>query len=324
MNQFMKMIVTLAVGAVLPLTAQAQSQIWPSRPVTLIVPFTAGTTSDDIARSFADFLSRKLGVGVVVDNKGGAGGNIGGAAAAKSAPDGYTFLFATTGPAATNKLMYKEMPYDPQKDLAPIGLLGKSPIIVVARADLPVANLQEFIAQAKMPGASFSVGYPGNGTLGHVTGAMLQTTIKATFAEAQYRGSAQIMNDLLGGHIDLGMDSMAAYVPQVEAGKLKALAIASAKRWPKLPQVPTVSESGLPGFEASVWYAILAPMGVDAAISTRINGYVNSYLIEDKTRTLFTELGIETGGGSSSDLAKFIDSELVKWAPVIKAAKIDF
>ena len=322
MNQMLKTVVAAAAGTLLSVSAQAQD--WPRKPVTLIVPFTAGTTSDVIARSFADYLTGKLGVGVIVDNKGGAGGNIGGGAAAKAAPDGYTFLFATTGPAATNKLMYKDMTYDPQKDLAPVGLLGKSPIIIVARADLPAANLQEFIALTKKPQASFSVGYPGNGTLGHVTGAMLQTTIKATFADAQYRGSAQIMNDLLGGHIDLGMDSMAAYVPQVEAGKLKALAIASAKRWPKLPQVPTVSESGLPGFEASVWYAILAPIGVNADISTRLNGYVNSYLTEDKTRTLFTELGIETGGGSSADLAKFIDSELVKWGPVIKAAKIDF
>ena len=303
-------------------TCAAQS--WPSRQIFFIVPFAAGGGVDAFARPLAAQLDKQLGQRVLIENRAGAGGTAGAALAAKAAPDGYTFLFATTGPAATNKLMYKDMTYDPQKDLAPVGLLGKSPIIIVARADLPAANLQEFIALTKKPQASFSVGYPGNGTLGHVTGAMLQTTIKATFADAQYRGSAQIMNDLLGGHIDLGMDSMAAYVPQVEAGKLKALAIASAKRWPKLPQVPTVSESGLPGFEASVWYAILAPIGVNADISTRLNGYVNSYLTEDKTRTLFTELGIETGGGSSADLAKFIDSELVKWGPVIKAAKIDF
>ncbi len=314
----------LAIAACALFAGQAQAQNWPDKAVTLVVPFTAGTTSDVIARSFGDYLAAKIGKPVVIDNKGGAGGNIGGAAAAKAAPDGYTFLFSTTGPAATNKLMYKEMSFDPQKDLAPMGLIGKSPIIIAARPNLPAATMQEFIAAAKKPDANFSVGYPGNGTLGHVTGALLQVTIGAKFAETQHRGSASIINDLMGGHLDLGMDSMAAYVPQVEAGKLKALAVASAKRWPKLPNVPTVSESGIPGFEASVWYAVLAPKGVSDDITQKMNGYVNAYIAEEKTRTLFTELGIETGGGTPAELTAFIEAELKKWAPVIKAAGIQF
>jgi tripartite-type tricarboxylate transporter receptor subunit TctC len=322
MKKLLKAIL-LAGLAMLPIN-NVRAEGWPTKPVTLVVPFTAGTTSDVIARSFAEYLSTKLGVGVVVENKGGAGGNIGAAAVVHAVPDGYTLLFATTGQAATNKLMYKEMSFDPQKDLLPIGLVGKSPIIIVARQKLPAASLQEFIDAAKKPGASFTVGYPGNGTLGHITGSMLQTKAGVKLAEAQYRGSAQIMTDLLGDHIDLGMDSMAAYVPQIEAGTIKALAIASSKRWPKLPQVPTASESGLPNFEAGVWYAVLGPKGTPDSVLDKINANINAYLGEEKTRTLFTDFGIETGGGSAADLKTFIESEIVKWGPVIKAAGIDF
>ena len=157
-----------------------------------------------------------------------------------------------------------------------------------------------------------------------MTGALLQVTIGAKFAETQHRGSASIINDLMGGHLDLGMDSMAAYVPQVEAGKLKALALASAKRWPKLPNVPTVAESGIPGFEASVWYAVLAPTGTQADIVQKMNAHVNAYIAEEKTRALFAELGIETSGGTPAQLASFIEAEMKKWAPVIKAAGIQF
>lgn len=322
MNKMLTAAVTIAGCAFIAASAQAQG--WPDKAVTLVVPFTAGTTSDVIARSFADYLAAKIGKPVVIDNKGGAGGNIGGVAAAKAAPDGYTFLFSTTGPAATNKLMYKEMSFDPQKDLTPIGLIGKSPIIIAARPNLPAATMQEFIAAATKSDANFSVGYPGNGTLGHVTGALLQVTIGTKFAETQHRGSASIINDLMGGHLDLGMDSMAAYVPQVEAGKLKALAIASAKRWPKLPNVPTVAESGIPGFEASVWYAVLAPTGTNADIVSKMNAHVNAFIAEEKTRTLFAELGIETSGGTPQELKSFIETEMKKWAPVIKAAGIQF
>ena len=189
-----------------------QAQTWPSRPVTVVVPFLAGTTGDIVARGLVEHLASALGQPFIVDNRAGAGGNIGGAAVAKAAPDGYTLLLATTGPAANNKFMYKNMPYDPQRDFAPIVLMGKSPVIITAKNSLPATTLKELVEYAKANPGKITAGYPGNGTFGHVTGELLQQSAGMTFVPAQYRGSPAIITDLLGGHIDIGMDSMAPYV----------------------------------------------------------------------------------------------------------------
>jgi tripartite-type tricarboxylate transporter receptor subunit TctC len=314
----------LSVGACAALTPRAHAETWPSRPVTLVVPFTAGTTSDVIARSLAHELTEQLGQPFIIENKTGAGGNIGAAAVARSAPDGYTILFATTGQAATNQLMYKHMEYDPQRDFTSVVLVSKAPIIIVARPDAPYSTLQEFISFAKANANKATAGFPGSGTLGHITGELLQTKAGIVFSYTQYRGSAQILTDLIGGHIDIGMDSMAAYVPAVEAGKIKALALASAQRWPKLPNVPTVSESGLPEFEASVWYAVLAPANVPADVVSKLNTATNTWLAKQQTRQFLNNLGIETAGGTPEQLKAFIKSEIDKWSPIIKAANITF
>lgn len=297
---------------------------WPTRPVTLIVPFTAGTTSDVVARGLVEHLSRAFGQTVVIDNRGGAGGNIGAAAVAKAPADGYTLLFATTGPAATNKLMYKDMPFDPERDFVPVALVGKSAIIIVARPDAPFSTLKELVEFAKANPNKLTAGYPGNGTLGHITGELLQGTAGVKFAHAQYRGSPPIMTDLIGKHIDIGMDSMAAYVTNVQEGKIKALAIAGNKRWSKLPNVPTASESGLPGFEASVWYALLAPRGTAPEIIAKLNAATNQYLASDKAKAALDTLGVEIAGGSPADLQAFMAAETKKWAPIIKQANIQF
>lgn len=311
-----------ATAALAP--APATAQTWPARPITLVVPFTAGTASDVLARSFAEYLQKRLGQPVVIDNRGGAGGNIGGAAVAKAAPDGYTFLFATTGPAATNKLMYANMAFDPERDFAPVALVAKLPVIIVTRAGAPIADLGALIAYAKANPGKLSIGFPGNGTLGHITGLMLARSGGLDVNAVQYRGSAQIISDLLGGHIDLGMDSMAAYVTNVQGGQLAALAIASARRWPGLPNVPTVSEAGLPGFEASVWYALMAPAGTPADIIARLNAEANAYLATDEARDMFAKLGAEPAGGSPADAAAFIRAELEKWGPIVRDANIRF
>jgi tripartite-type tricarboxylate transporter receptor subunit TctC len=301
--------------------AAQTSQTWPSRPITLVVPFTSGTTSDLVARALAEHLSSALGQPVVIDNRGGAGGNLGGAMVARAAADGYTLLLATTGPAATNKLMYKAMPFDPQRDFAPIILIGKSPVIIVASRRLEVSSLKELIDRAKANPDKLTAGFPGNGTLGHVTGELLQQRAGITFSHVQYRGSTPIITDLLGGHIDFAMDSMAAYVPNIKEGTIRALAIAGARRWSGLPDVPTFTEAGVP-IDASVWYALLAPAGTAPDIIAKVNSAANEALNAKQTKDIFGNLGIVSAGDSPAALKTFIAAELEKWAPIIKAANI--
>jgi tripartite-type tricarboxylate transporter receptor subunit TctC len=290
----------------------------------MVVPFTSGTTSDVVARALMDHLSKAIGQPIVIDNRGGAGGNIGAGMVAKAKPDGYTILLATTGPAATNKLMYKTMSFDPQRDFASIVLVGKAPVIIVARPNGPANSLQGLIGYAKANPDKVTAGFPGNGTLGHITGKLLQERSGIKFGETQYRGSTPIITDLLGGHIDIAMDSMAAYVPQVQDGKLRALAIASSRRFAGLPDVPTASEAGLPGFEASVWYAMLAPTGTPEPVIAKLNAATNDFLKTAQAKELFEKLGIDVAGGTPNDLRAFVSSEIEKWAPIIKSANIEF
>jgi tripartite-type tricarboxylate transporter receptor subunit TctC len=281
-------------------------------------------TGDIVARGLVEHLGAALGQPFVVDNRSGAGGNVGGAAAAKATPDGYTLLLATTGPASINKLTYKTMPYDPQRDLAPIALLGKAPVIIVGKNSLPAATLKEFVEYAKVNPGKVTAGYPGNGTQGHITGELLQQRASINFAQTQYRGSPAIITDILGEHIDVGMDSIAPYVPLIQEKKLRGLAIAGTTRWPLLPDVPTVAESGFPGFEAAVWYALLAPAGTPAEIIVKLNAAANAYLKTQASAELFQKLGIQAAGGTPEELRAFIAAEIEKFAPIIKAAKIEF
>jgi tripartite-type tricarboxylate transporter receptor subunit TctC len=305
-------------------SAQTQAQTWPTRPITLVVPFAAGVTGDIVARGLAQYLGDALGQPFVVENRGGAGGNLGGNVVAKAAPDGYTLLLSTTGPASLNKLTYKNMPYDPQRDLAPIVLFGKAPVIITARNNLPAQTLKEFVAYAKQNPGKITAGYPGNGTQGHITGELLQQRAGISFAQTQYRGSPAIIADLLGEHIDIGMDSLAPYVALIQEKKLRGLAIAGAKRWRLLPDVPTVAESGFSGLEAAVWYALLAPAGTAPDIIAKLNEAGNAYLKTKAAQDLFERLGIEAAGGTPQELKAFIEAELERWSPIIKAAKIEF
>jgi tripartite-type tricarboxylate transporter receptor subunit TctC len=304
--------------------AVAQQPAWPNRAVTLVVPFQAGGSADIIARAAAEHISMAIGQSIVVDNRGGAGGNVGAAAVAKAPADGYTIFFGSTGPTATNVLMYKNLSFDPRRDFMPIVLVGKTPVIVVARADAPVASLKELIAYARTNPGQLTAGFPGNGTLGHITGVLLSQQAGVDMKHVQYRGGGSIINDLLGGHIDIGIDAMTPYVAQVQDGKLRGLAIAGAARSKQLPDVPTVSESGLAGFEASVWYCLLAPSGVPAEVNAKLNSAANDYLKTAKAQELFEKLGVIPGGGTPAELKAFIAQEIERWGPVVRAAKIEF
>ena len=313
----------LSAALLLSQTAPGLAETWPSRAITMIVPFTAGTTSDVIARSLARELGEKLKATVVVENKGGAGGNLGAMQVARANADGYTILFATTGQAATNQLMYKKMEYAPQRDFAPVVLVAKAPVIITARPDAPYSTLKDFIAYAKANPGKVTAGFPGNGTLGHITGELLARNAGIDFAKTQYRGSAAILTDLLGQHIDVGMDSLAGYVPAVKEGKIKALAVASAQRWSKLPGVPTVAEQ-LPGFEAGVWYAMLVPAKTPDDVIAKLNAVTNDWVKDAKTQEFLANLGITPAGGSPADLKAYTEAEIKKWEPIIKAANISF
>lgn len=313
-----------ATAALLCATLPALGQTWPSKPITLVVPFATGVSSDVLGRGLAEFLTKELGQTVIVENKGGAGGNIGATAVARSKPDGNTFLLASTGQAATNKLMYKDMQYDPDKDFLPIALLGKLPVAIVVKKGGKFANMKDLLDQAKASKGAVNVGFPGNGTLGHITGLLFGKTAGLTFNDVQYQGSAKIIGDLLGGHIDAAMDSAGAYMGNIKDGSLVPLAIAASKRSPLLPDVPTVSEAGMPGFEASVWYALLAPAGTAPEIVQRMNAATNAYIASDAAKALFTRLGVDAAGGTPADLKAFMAAETAKWAPVIKDAKIEF
>jgi len=314
----------LALIAGVALAGPPAKAAWPEREVKFVVPFTSGTTSDILARAVAEHVAAAIGKPVVVDNQGGAGGNLGAGTVAKAEADGHTVLFATTGPAATNKLMYKNLTFDPQRDFEPVVLIGKSPVIIAAAPKVPAKTLKELTDFLKANPGKLNAGYPGNGTLGHITGELFQQRAQVKMGAIQYRGSAAIINDLLGGHIDVAMDSMAPYVSNVKEGKLRALAIAGTSRRPGLPDVPTASEAGLPGFEASVWYALLAPTGTPKDVVAKLNAAVNDFLKTSKAQDLFGKLGIQSSGGTPTDLKKFVADEIAKWEPIVKSANISF
>ena len=300
----------------------AAAQDWPDRPVTMIVPFPAGGAIDVLARAVANSLSETFGKQFVVDNRTGAGGNIGGAAAAKAPADGYTFLFGTPAPIALNKLMYKGLSYDSERDFTPVVLVAKSPLIITAKLDFPAKTLAELIAYAKQNPGKVNVGHPGNGTLGHITSELTQQFAGVQMTNVPYRGSAPLMTDLLAGQVDVAMDFMPTYVPLVADKKIRALAVTTGQRAAQLPDVPTAQEAGFRGFEASAWYAMVAPTGTPKDIIMKLNGAVDAFLKSDKGRAVLEQNGMQAVGGSPDVLKEFIAGELTKWRPVIEAAKI--
>jgi tripartite-type tricarboxylate transporter receptor subunit TctC len=301
---------------------RAVAQEWPNRPVTMIVPFPAGAAVDTLARAVAYALSENFGKQFIVDNRAGAGGNIGGTAVAKAAADGHTWLFGTPAPIALNKFMYKGLSYDSERDFMPVVLVAKSPMIIAATSGFPAKTLPDLIAYARQNPGKVNVGHPGNGTLGHITSALIQQFAGVEMTNVPYRGSAPLITDLLSGQIDVAMDFMPTYLPLVADGKVRAVAVTTSARVSQLPDVPTVQEAGFKGFEATAWYAIVAPTGTPSDIVAKVNQAVNAFLRSDKGKTVLEQNSLQGVGGSPEDLKAFIDGERAKWRPVIEAAKI--
>jgi tripartite-type tricarboxylate transporter receptor subunit TctC len=308
--------------AIAPAPGQTTSaQSWPSRVPTIVVSFPAGGPTDVPARAVATDLADRLGQQFVVENRSGAGGNVGAASVAKAAADGYTLLFATTS-VVNNRFMYRNVTFEADRDFVPIVLISKTPIVLVAAAATGLKDLAALIARAKADPGKLNLGTPGHGTAAHITAEMLQRLAGFKLTHVPYRGSAPMIADLLGNQIDVVSDLLPTQVPQLKAGKYAGIAITGAMRSAALPDLPTVAESGFPGFEATSWNALLAPAGTPPDVIDKVNGGVNAYLRSDKGRQDLAKFEMQAGGGTPQDLKAFMASEVAKWGPIIKAANI--
>jgi tripartite-type tricarboxylate transporter receptor subunit TctC len=315
-----RFFVALAVAVALPSLAHAQA--WPTRPITLMVPFAAGGAVDIPARQVAAELSPILGQQIIVENRSGANGNIGAAAVAKAEPDGHTLMFAPPGVLANNRFMFKSMPFDPEKAFAPIILFGKSPLVIAANKNVPVHDLPGLIAYAKANPGKLNIGTPGAGSQEHLTMELLQKASGTRMSYVPYRGGANVNADLIGGQIDLNVTFLPSIVSLLRDGSLRGLAVTTLERSKQVPEIPTVAESGFPGFESVAWYSVVAPAGTPAPIIQRLNMLLNDYLRSDLARRNLEVLDMQPVGGSPQVLTDYIASEVAKWGPVIKAANI--
>ena len=295
---------------------------WPTRPVTVVCPFPPGISTDLLTRALTIALSNALGQQFVVENRPGANGNIGGAVAAKAAPDGYTLLVATLGPTVANKFMYKSMAYDSERAFAPIAMLGTSPLIIVGSPKVPAANLKELIAYAKGNPGRLNAGTVGVGSQAHITLELINKLAGTTIVHVPYRIATQALPDLISGDLQLGFNYIPTFVPSVQAGDIRGLAVTSLQRLGDLPHVPTVDESGFPGFEATGWSALFAPAGTPRDIIDKVNAVANAYLKSDDGRQQLARMGITPIGGTPEQLKAHLERETAKWGPIIKEANI--
>jgi tripartite-type tricarboxylate transporter receptor subunit TctC len=294
----------------------AHGEDYPSRPIRVIVPFSPGGAVDGPMRLIAQALGTRLGQPVVVENKPGAGATIGTDVVAKAAPDGYTLLLASQTNAISATL-YSKLPFDPIADFTPITLIGREPGVVVVNPAVPAKTLQEFIAYVKEHPGKVDFASSGNGSGQHLFAALLASKTGMKMNHVPYRGSGQATTDLLAGVVSMAIPGTAGVVGHIRAGKLRALAVTGAARSPQLPDVPTVMESGVPGYEAYVWMGLLAPKGTPAAVVERLNRDVIAVLGEDSVKRYMATAGIEIVGSTSADFARYFSAEKALWAKVI-------
>ncbi|WP_201859980.1 Bug family tripartite tricarboxylate transporter substrate binding protein [Microvirga soli] len=317
----------LGAGACLASAAAlAQPATYPTRPVRVIVPFTPGGTTDIFARLVGEKLSQSLGQQFVIENRGGAGGNIGADAVAKAEPDGYMLVMGTVGTHAINPSLYAKMPYDALTDFAPVAYVAGVPnLMVVSPKKVKATTVQEFIAEAKATPGKFTMASSGNGTSIHLSGELFKQMTGIEMPHVPYRGSGPAVNDLIGGQVDVMFDNLPSSIEHVRGGNLRALAVTSSKRSPALPDKPTLAEAGLPQFEATSWFALFAPKGTPPEITNKLNQEVRKALETPELQKRFTDLGGEIQPMSPDELMAYVRAEHEKWAKVVKAsgAKVD-
>lgn len=320
----MKLAFSAAIAISVLLAGNAHGAGYPERPITMVVPFPAGGTTDIAARTIAQAMGPILGQTVVVDNRSGAGGNIGMGVVKRAPADGYTIGMGTIGTQSINQFLYKDMPFDPERDFTPLALVLSTPNVIAVRADSDIKSLKDLIAKAK-GGAGKGVSYasPGIGSSVHLTGAYLEKLAGMEMLHVPFRGVSASMPALVGGQVDVLMDNLPSTLSQLKDGtRVRGLAVTSAQRSPSLPDVPTVAESGLPGMDVTAWFALYAPAGIPADVEKRLISAVEKALKTDAVVQQFTSLGATPGNVSGAALAKFEKEERARWGALVKERNI--
>ena len=303
-------------------TAWAQTPAWPTKPVTIVVPFVPGGGTDLGARLMAQRLSVRWGQSVVVDNRGGAGGMVGADAVARARPDGYTLLVGNVGTQSINPVLYKKLPYDPDKAFAPVSLIADLPFFVLARPTLPAANVRELIALAKKEPGKLSFGSSGNGGAPHLSAEVFAAMSGTSLMHVPYKGGGAAMTDLIAGHLDLMFVSVLESIGHVKAGKMKALAVTTTSRSDSMPDVPTVAESGLPGYESGSWLALLAPAATPKDLVDRIAADMKAVLADEATRQALIQQGAIPRSSTPAQLQALIDNDRKRYERIIRDKNI--
>lgn len=304
-------------AAALPAAAQGA---WPAKPVTIVVPFAAGGTTDILARVVGQALARELGTSVVVDNRAGAGGNIGASLAAKAPADGYTLFMGTVGTHAINASLYKKLPYDPVKDFAPLTRVAMVPNLLVANPGKPYKSVRELVAYAKANPGRVNFASSGSGSSIHLSGELFNALAKVEMVHVPYKGSAPAVTDLVAGQVDVMFDNMPSAIQHVRSGRLRPLAVTTAKRSPDLPDVPTIAEAGVPGYEATSWFGLYAPAATPAPVLARLHAGLVKVLADAEVRKKMDDQGAEPMSETPEQFAEFMRKETAKWAQVVKAS----
>ena len=318
MTRLLRAVLVLLAAVLVPLCA-AQAQGYPAKPIKIVVTFPLGGAPDILSRLFGAKMQEHWGQPVIVDNRPGAGGNIGADYVAKSPPDGYTLVMGTVGTHAINASLYSKMPYDPERDFAPVVLMAQTPNLLVVNNGVPAKNVQELIAYARANPGKVFFGSPGIGTSIHVSGELFNTLAGVKTVHVPYKGRQFAIPDLLAGQIQMMFDNMPSALPVAKEGKLRALAVTSAKRHPAAPDIPTMAET-LPGFEATSWFAVYAPAGTPADVVAKLNEEFNRVMTLADVREKLATIGLDLVGGPPEQLAAYTKAERAKWAKVVKAS----
>jgi tripartite-type tricarboxylate transporter receptor subunit TctC len=310
-------LLALAASASAPLAAWAA---YPDRPVRMVVPFPAGGATDLMARGLAQHLAEQLGQQVVIDNRGGAGGTVATELVARSPADGYTLLFATMGTQAINPALYPKLRYDPLKDFAPVSLTHITPRVLVVGPSVQARSVAELVAFAKAHPGQLTYGSAGNGSSSHLSGALFESLAGVRMLHVPYKGSAPLLTDLLAGRVDLTFDSYSIYEEHIRSGRVHVLGVSSRTRMAALPQVPTIAEAGVPGYEVSNWLGLLAPSGTPREVVAHLNAGVVRAMADAGMKRQLTALGIEPVSSTPEEFGALIRSEIPKWAKIVQSS----